>query len=110
LANAEILLSRSFLLGDIDNCKFNHGFDTDLKEETMDKVEKCLNAALRTTDMINEVFNAAENFKALWVRKACPDILSLLLTLLRFAHFCRYSAVVTLYVSIIRYPKTNKIK
>jgi hypothetical protein len=60
--------------------------------------------------MIDEVFQTAENFKALWVSKARARSLIPQLTLLQFAHFCGYSAVVALYIFIIRYPKTNKIK
>jgi hypothetical protein len=109
-ANAEILLYRNFLLEDINNFKSKHGFGTDLRDETREKVHKCLDAAMRTTDMINELCKTAENFKALWVRKKYPEDFLPQLTLLQFAQFCGYSAIVALYVFIIRYPKTHKIK
>jgi hypothetical protein len=71
-ANVEILLYRTFLLDNTQKHTSKLGFGTDLREETMEKVKKCLDAALRTTDMVHELFKNAENFKALWVCKTCP--------------------------------------
>jgi galactonate dehydratase len=70
LANVEILLYRAYLLDDIEyytQNSFVRLFGADWDKEAAEKVEKCLDAALRTTDMIDEFSRTVRNFNASWV-------------------------------------------
>jgi hypothetical protein len=72
-ANLEILLYRAYLLDDIQyytQNSFVRLFGADWDKEAADKVEKCLDAALRTTEMIDGFSREVKNFKASWVCKS----------------------------------------
>jgi hypothetical protein len=62
LANIEILLYRTYLLDDADDY-----LSAELRKETAEKTDLCLEAALRTTEMINGFSMEVKKFKASWV-------------------------------------------
>jgi len=62
LANIEILLYRTYLLDDVDEY-----LSADLIKESAEKADLCLDAALRTTEMINGFSLEVKKFKASWV-------------------------------------------
>jgi len=66
LTNVEILLYRTYLLDDVDEC-----LSADLTKETAEKGDLCLEASLRTTEMINGFSMEVKKFKASWVWKNC---------------------------------------
>ena len=119
LANVEILLYRAYLLDDIQYFTQNNFvslFVADWDKEAAENVEKCLDAALRTTEMIDDFSRHVKNFKASWVWKSSSHDpfmhdYFMKLTLLQFAHSCGYSAIVAIYVFIIKQPSnTRKIQ
>jgi hypothetical protein len=69
-ANVETLLYRAYLLDDIQyftQRNFVRLFGADWDKEAAEKVEKCLDSALRTTEMIDDFSRHVKNFKASWV-------------------------------------------
>ncbi|KAE9371616.1 hypothetical protein N431DRAFT_545824 [Stipitochalara longipes BDJ] len=94
LANIEILLYRTYLLDDINEYTSNTASVASLGRESAEKADMCLEAAFRTTEMINGLSLEVKKFKASW-----------------FAHFCGYSAIIAIYVFIIKQPtQTSKVK
>jgi hypothetical protein len=76
LANAEILLYRTYLLDDAEYCTASNSCVpsvSEWEEEVAIKVKKCLGAALRVTEMIDVFSTNVKSFKASWVWNAGLD-------------------------------------
>ncbi|CZS96320.1 uncharacterized protein RAG0_05697 [Rhynchosporium agropyri] len=84
-AHARILLHRPFLLLDMNSDVFRSSTGYKLRQECEYNTTDCVNAATDIVKLIDGLYQRDKSFSASW-----------------FSHYCGYSAVVVLYVRVIK--------